>query len=111
MGISSTARPARIDDEAKRIHRAVIQANSQLAKAINEARQFTAFMHDNPLAEFDQADRDKYSNMFTEAAGALMATMNELQPMQAVELGAMTPAEYVAAQEGYVSAEYSARFD
>ena len=114
MGTSTGARPARIDDEAKRIFKKVLQANAQLKVAIEDALVFTAFMHDDPRGEFDQADRDKYSDLFMTAItppDGLFGTIALLQPMQDVETGVKTPAQYVAEQTGYDATTYSKQFD
>ena len=114
MGVSTGARSGRIDAEPKRIFKNVLQANAQLKVAIKEALIFTAFMHDDPRGEFDQADRDKYSDLFMAAItppDGLFGTMALLQPMQDVETGVKTPAQYVVEQTGYDATTYSKQFD
>ena len=114
MGTSTGARPARIDDEVHRINKTFLAAHSQMKKAIIEAGVFTAFMHDDPRGEFDQVDRDKYSNMFTAALMApegLYGTLPLLQPLNDLETGAITKEQFIAQETGYDATTYSKQFD
>jgi hypothetical protein len=114
MAISSNARFVRIDKHYTDLAKKFASLNSQMQAVIREARQATAFMHDNPNGEFDQADRDKYSDLFTEAIATpngFFGCVDLIQPMLEVEQGAKTPAEFVAEETGYSAVEYSAQFD
>lgn len=114
MGISSSARPTRIDDHYNKLAKEFNSLNSKMHAIIREARVATAFMHDNPKAEFDQADRDKYSDLFVQAITApngFFGAAALLQPMIDVEQGAKTAEDFVAEETGYNAVEYSAQFD
>lgn len=114
MGISSGARLGRIDKHYTDLTKKFNSLNSQMHAVIREARLATAFMHDNPSGEFDQADRDKYSALFVEAISTpegFFGAIDLIQPMLGVEQGTKTPAEFVAEETGYNAAEYSAQFD
>jgi hypothetical protein len=114
MGISSGARSGRIDKHYTDLAEKFNSLNSKMQAVIREARQATAFMHDNPNGEFNQEDRDKYSDLFTEAISSpngFFGCIDLLQPMLDVEQGTKTPAEFVAEEEGYDAVEYSAQFN
>lgn len=114
MGVSSNARLGRIDKHYTDLAKKFNSLNSQMQAVIREARIATAFMHDNPNGEFDQADRDKYSNLFVEAITApngFFGCVALIQPMLDVEQGTKTPAQFVAEETGYNAVSFSASFD
>jgi len=110
MSLSALARASRIDSEVSRIARQASQLNSQLATIVNETNAFAAFMHTDSNIEFTQADRDKYSNDFAQALGAIQATMAGFTQLGMLEAGAITVEQFLAQHVGDV-AEYSKRFD
>ena len=101
----------RIDDEAKRISQQATRIASQLAEVANSTLAFAAFMHTDPSNEFTQEDRDKYSEQFAVALGALNAELSKLVPLAGIEAGAVTVADFLAAYNGELPSEYSKRFD
>lgn len=114
MSVSAGARAVRIDKEFNEINRQAQTLITQLQGVIKRARVITAFMHDDPNSEFDQADRDKYSDMFVETVSSptgLMGCVDLVVPLNEVEAGTMTPAEFVAQETDYDQANYSKRFD
>jgi len=110
MSLSALARASRIDSEVSRIARQASQLNSQLATIVNETNAFAAFMHTDTNSEFTQADRDKYSNDFAQALGAIQATMAGFTQLGMLEAEAITVEQFLAQHVGDV-AEYSKRFD
>jgi len=110
MSLSALARASRIDSEVSRIARQASQLNSQLSTIVNETNAFAAFMHTDTNSEFTQADRDKYSNDFAQALGAIQATMAGFTQLGMLEAEAITVEQFLAQHVGDV-AEYSKRFD
>ena len=114
MSISTGARASRIDNHYTGLAKKFNALNSEMHKIIAESRVATAFMHDDPSAEFDQVDRDKYSDLFVQAImgeSGLFAAVELLQPMLDVEQDTKTPEQFVAEETGYNAVEYSAQFD
>lgn len=114
MAISSNARFVRIGKHYTDLAKKFASLNSQMQAVIREARLAPAFMHDNPNGEFDQADRDKYSDLFTDAITApngFFGCVGLIQPMLDVEQGTKTLADFVTEETGYNSVKYSAQFD
>jgi len=110
MSLSALARASRIDSEVSRIARQASQLNSQLAAIVGETNAFAAFMHTDTNSEFTQADRDKYSNDFAQALGAIQATMAGFTKLAELEAEVITVEQFLAQYAGDV-AEYSKRFD
>lgn len=114
MAISTNARFIRIDNKVIDINKRAQSLIAQLQGVIKEARLFTAFMHDNQNMEFDQVDRDKYSDMFAETISApdgLLGCISLVTPMTEVEQGTKTPEDFVLEESAYNSDSYSKRFD
>jgi len=114
MGVSSGARAVRIDKKVNQINKQAQSLITQLQGVIKMANTFTAFMHDDPNGEFNQADRDKYSDMFVATISSptgLMGCIDLIQNMLEVEQGAMTTAEFIAQEQSYSPETYSKTFD
>lgn len=110
MSVSQLARAGRIDSAANSAAQKASNLNSQLNAMCDEVLAFAAFMHTDPRVEFSQADRDKYSDDFAQALGALHATLSKLDVLAGIEQGSVTVEQFLASYVGD-PVEYSSRFD
>ena len=110
MSVSQLARAGRIDSAANSAAQKASNLNSQLNSMCDEVLAFAAFMHTDPRNEFSQADRDKYSDDFAQALGALHSTLAKLDVLAGIEAGSVTVEQFLASYTGNPE-EYSARFD